>query len=103
MNHGFDPLDCVNFIPPDQVAQIRIAGHSRYECFIIDTHNHPVIDPVWKLYARAIERCGPIATLLEWAAGIPSFEEVWSEAKKSADWRNWLVNAETQGGGDAAD
>lgn len=91
VNHGFDPLDYVNFIPPDRVAQIHIAGHSRYQRFIIDTHDHPVIDPVWRLYARAIERCGPTATLLEWDSSIPSFEEVWTEAKKSEDWRRWLT------------
>jgi uncharacterized protein (UPF0276 family) len=94
VNHGFDPLDYVNFIPPDRVAQIHIAGHSRYQRFIIDTHDHPVIDPVWQLYARAIERCGPTATLLEWDSSIPSFEEVWTEAKKSEDWRRWLVGEE---------
>jgi len=87
-NHGFDPMDYVNFIPSNRVAQIHIAGHSRYERFIIDTHDHPVIDPVWQLYARAIERCGSTATLLEWDASIPSFEEVWQEAKKSEKWRN---------------
>lgn len=92
VNHGFDPMDYVNFIPPDRVAQIHIAGHSRYQRFIIDTHDHPVIDPVWHLYARAIERCGPTATLLEWDASIPSFEEVWSEAKKSENWQDWLIN-----------
>jgi hypothetical protein len=94
VNHGFDPLDYVDFIPPDRVAQIHIAGHSRYQRFIIDTHDHPVIDPVWQLYARAIERCGPTATLLEWDSSIPSFEEVWTEAKKSEDWRRWLVGEE---------
>ena len=94
VNHGFDPLDYVNFIPAERVAQIHIAGHSRYQRFIIDTHDHPVIDPVWELYARAIERCGPTATLLEWDSSIPSFEEVWSEAKKSEDWRRWLVGEE---------
>ena len=87
VNHGFDPLDYVNFVPPERVAQMHIAGHSRYERFIIDTHDHPVIDPVWRLYARAIERCGPVATLLEWDARIPSFEEVWTEARKSEQWR----------------
>jgi len=91
VNHGFDPLDYVNFVPADRVAQIHIAGHSRYQRFIIDTHDHPVIDPVWKLYARAIERCGPTATLLEWDASIPSFEEVWTEAKKSEHWREWII------------
>lgn len=87
VNHGFDPLDYVNFVPPERVAQMHIAGHSKYERFILDTHDHPVIDPVWKLYARATERCGQVATLLEWDARIPSFEEVWSEARKSEQWR----------------
>jgi len=101
VNHGFDPMDYVNFIPSDRVAQIHIAGHSRYERFIIDTHDHPVIDPVWQLYARAIERCGPTATLLEWDASIPSFEEVWQEAKKSEQWRQ-INQLENQPGGDDA-
>ncbi|MDP3849645.1 MAG: DUF692 domain-containing protein [Luteolibacter sp.] len=83
VNHGFDPLDYVNFIQPERVMQMHIAGHSKYERFIIDTHDHPVIDPVWKLYARAIERCGLTPTLLEWDAHIPSFEEVHAEALKA--------------------
>jgi len=35
------------------------------------------------LYARAIERCGPTATLREWDDNIPSFEEVHAEALKA--------------------
>lgn len=100
VNHGFDPLDYVNFVPPERVAQMHIAGHSRYERFIIDTHDHPVIDPVWHLYARAIERCGPVATLLEWDARIPSFEEVWTEARKSEQWR--AVATQPSSGDDVA-
>ena len=59
VNHEFAPMDYVNAVPAHRVAQIHIAGHSRYEKYILDTHDHPVIDPVWDLYARAIERCGP--------------------------------------------
>jgi uncharacterized protein (UPF0276 family) len=83
INHGFDPLVYVDAIPADRVAQIHIAGHSRYERFILDTHDHPVVDPVWKLYARAIERAGSTPTLLEWDARIPSFDEVHAEALKA--------------------
>ena len=54
INHEFDPSEYVDFIPAERVAQIHIAGHSRYERFILDTHDHPVIDPVWKLYERAL-------------------------------------------------
>jgi uncharacterized protein (UPF0276 family) len=42
-----------------------------------------VLPAVWRLYARAIERCGPTATLLEWDDNIPSFEEVHAEALKA--------------------
>jgi uncharacterized protein (UPF0276 family) len=83
MNHEFNPLDYVNSVPAHRVAQIHIAGHSKYEKYILDTHDHPVIDPVWQLYARAIERCGPTPTLLEWDDHIPSFDEVHAEAKKA--------------------
>jgi uncharacterized protein len=65
------------------VAQIHIAGHSKFEKYTLDTHDHPVLDPVWNLYARAIERTGPMATLLEWDDNIPSFGEVHAEALKA--------------------
>ena len=82
-NHNFDPYDYVNSVPRERVAQVHIAGHSKYEKYILDTHDHPVIDPVWGLYARAIELIGPTATLLEWDDHIPSFEEVHREALKA--------------------
>ncbi|HUJ10739.1 MAG TPA: DUF692 domain-containing protein [Verrucomicrobiae bacterium] len=83
MNHNFNPYDYVNNIPHHRVAQFHIAGHSKYRKYILDTHDHPVIDPVWKLYARAIQLVGPTATLLEWDAHIPSFDEVHHEALKA--------------------
>jgi uncharacterized protein len=82
-NHTFDPRKYVDAIPAERIAQIHIAGHSKFEKYILDTHDHPVLDPVWSLYARAIERCGPTATLLEWDDSIPSFEEVHAEALKA--------------------
>jgi hypothetical protein len=82
-NHSFDPLTYVNSVPAERVAQIHIAGHSKYRKYILDTHDHPVIHPVWKLYERAIQRAGHTATLLEWDDSIPSFEEVHNEALKA--------------------
>ena len=93
-NHGFNPFDYVNSVPAERVAQIHIAGHSKFEKYILDTHDHPVLDPVWRLYARAIERTGPTATLLEWDDNIPSFDEVHSEALKATQ---YLGPSETLG------
>lgn len=82
-NHNFDPLDYVNNVPHERVAQIHIAGHSKFEKYILDTHDHAPIDPVWKLYGKAIDLIGPTATLLEWDDLIPSFDEVHREALKA--------------------
>jgi uncharacterized protein (UPF0276 family) len=93
-NHNFNPLDYINNVPHERVAQIHIAGHSKYEKYILDTHDHAVIDPVWRLYSRAIELVGPTATLLEWDDRIPSFEEVHAEALKAQK----ICSGENRGG-----
>jgi hypothetical protein len=85
-NHSFDPNEYINAIDPERVTQIHIAGHSNHDRFIIDTHDRAPIDPVWRLYAQAISRVGHTATLLEWDAKIPSFEEVSKEAHKATRW-----------------
>ncbi len=83
-NHGFNPYTYVDALPAHRVGQIHLAGHSKFERYLLDTHDHPVIDPVWKLYAHAIRRCGLTATLLEWDDRIPSFDEVHTEALKAS-------------------
>src|SRR6201999_931546 len=75
-NHSFNPFDYLNNVPHDRVGQIHVAGHSKFEKYILDTHDHPVLDPVWKLYERAVRKVGHTATLLEWDDRIPSFDEV---------------------------
>lgn len=82
-NHDFDPYEYVNQVPHHRVAQMHIAGHTKFEKYILDTHDHPVLDPVWKLYAHATRLCGVTATLLEWDDKIPSFQEVHDEALKA--------------------
>lgn len=82
-NHGFDPFEYLRAVPHHRVGQIHIAGHTRYDDIILDTHDHPVPDPVWALYAEAIAHCGHVSTLLEWDDRIPSFDEVHDEALKA--------------------
>lgn len=82
-NHDFDPYAYLDGIPHHRVGQIHIAGHTKFEKYLLDTHDHPVLDPVWRLYAHAIRRCGVTATLLEWDDRIPAFAEVHAEALKA--------------------
>jgi uncharacterized protein (UPF0276 family) len=70
------------------LGKIHIAGHSKFEKYLLDTHDHPVLDPVWNMYARAIKLVGGTATLLEWDDRIPSFDEVHDEALKANKFRD---------------
>jgi uncharacterized protein (UPF0276 family) len=83
VNQFFDPLAYIDAIPANHVVQIHLAGPSDHGTHLIDTHDHPVPDEVWPLYARAWERCGPVATLLEWDASIPPFDELLAELAKA--------------------
>jgi uncharacterized protein (UPF0276 family) len=96
INHNFNPFEYLENIPHKRVGQIHIAGHSKYEKYILDTHDHPVIDPVWKLYARAIELVGATNTLLEWDAHIPSFNEVHNEALKARKFLNSMTGIQNE-------
>lgn len=87
MNHGFDPLRFLDGIPPGSVREIHLAGHSIRRVggrdIRVDTHNAPVCDEVWALYSAALERFGPVPTLIEWDADVPSLDALIAEARKA--------------------
>ena len=78
-NHGFDPLEYLGGIPGDKVWQIHLAGHSDYGDYAIDTHDHDVPAEVWRLYEAAIERFGPVSTMIERDDHIPPLSELAQE------------------------
>lgn len=82
-NHGFDPHELVRNVPHDRIVQIHLAGHTRFETYILDTHSSPVIDPVWELYRATIELTGSVSTLIEWDDEIPDFSVLAAEAEKA--------------------
>ena len=79
VNHEFAALDYLNAIPVDRVQQIHLAGHENHGDYLIDTHDHPVPDPVWELYAAALRRFGGVSTMIERDANIPPLEELCDE------------------------
>ena len=49
-NHQFDAKAFIDGVTKNRVQQIHLAGHQNNGDYIIDTHDAPVIDPVWDLY-----------------------------------------------------
>jgi uncharacterized protein (UPF0276 family) len=79
-NHGFSAEDYLAGIPADRVRQIHLAGHSQgRDGLLIDTHDHPVPDPVWALYASARPRLGEVAVMIERDDDIPPLDELLAE------------------------
>ncbi|GLR11378.1 hypothetical protein GCM10007907_01680 [Chitinimonas prasina] len=79
VNHGFSAQAYLQGIPVDRVRQIHLAGHSRVDEHIIDTHDHPVAAPVWQLYAQACQRFGQVATMIERDDNIPPLADLLQE------------------------
>jgi uncharacterized protein len=79
VNHEFDPREYLEAIPPERVQQIHLAGHENHGDYLVDTHDHPVPDPVWELYAQAVRRFGPVSTMIERDDHIPPLAELTAE------------------------
>jgi uncharacterized protein (UPF0276 family) len=86
-NHGFDPYDYIRAVPHERIVQIHLAGHTNRGAYIIDTHQGPIIDPVWELYAATIELTGAVPTLIEWDDAIPQWPELAAEAERASQLR----------------
>jgi uncharacterized protein (UPF0276 family) len=86
-NHDFDPYDYIDNIPHERIGQIHVAGHTRLDKVILDTHDHSVCAPVWDLYRHVIKTLGTTNTLLEWDAQLPAFSDLHAEALKARDFQ----------------
>jgi uncharacterized protein (UPF0276 family) len=88
VNHAFNPTDYLAGIDGQRVRQIHLAGHSNQGSYIIDTHDAPVIQPVWDLYAETLQRFGAVSTMIERDDNIPELDELLQEvdhARRIAD------------------
>jgi len=95
-NHDLDPVEFLRGLPHERVVQFHLAGHTHCGTHIIDTHDHPVIDEVWKLYRFARELTGGVSTLLEWDASIPPFEVLHAEVLKARDLAGWTAASQRE-------
>ncbi|WP_220348191.1 MNIO family bufferin maturase [Thalassotalea euphylliae] len=78
-NHDFDAMEYLRSLNPERVQQFHLAGHSDFGDYVVDTHDHDVPDPVWQLYKEALKLFGPVSTMIERDANIPSFADLTAE------------------------
>lgn len=86
VNHGWKPLAYLRDFPLELVEEIHLAGHAEDtddegEPLLIDAHDRPVCDEVWKLYEVVIAQAGPLPTLIEWDNDVPDWPVLRHEAQ----------------------
>ena len=84
-NHGYSACGYLADFPLQHVGEIHLAGHAQQaddegDLLIIDSHDGPVADAVWKLFEIVIGQCGPIPSLIEWDSDIPDWPVLKAEA-----------------------
>ena len=87
-NHNTDPAAYLARFPLEAVREIHLSGHAQTTDetgapLLIDSHDTPVTDPVWALYADVIARTGPVPTLIEWDNDVPAWPILRAEALRA--------------------
>ncbi|WP_166220948.1 DUF692 domain-containing protein [Pseudomonas atagonensis] len=88
INHQRDPLAYLDALPLQAVAEIHLAGFaedadSLGDRLLIDDHGAPIDQAVWALYRQALQRTGPMATLIERDNQVPVFDVLLAEARQA--------------------
>jgi hypothetical protein len=86
-NHGWDAPRYLGALPANAIGEIHLAGHAVKDIggrvLRIDDHGSRVSEAVWDLYQEALNRFGPVPTLIEWDTEIPAFDILMDEAARA--------------------
>ncbi len=82
VNHDRDPMDLLDAIPWQRVAEIHLAGYEMRDGLLIDTHGSCVSKEVAELFERTVERAPMAPVLLEWDTQLPNWNTLWTEAQR---------------------
>jgi uncharacterized protein len=87
-NQQWDPIAYIDAYPLAHVQEIHLAGYTREaddkgRPLLVDTHDRPVDEIVWDLFAHAVKLIGPVPTLIEWDASVPSWPTLKAEAERA--------------------
>jgi uncharacterized protein len=86
-NLGFDANAMLRAYDADAVMEIHLAGHHADPQLgtqlLIDGHDTPVCEAVWRLYADLIAEIGPRPTLIERDDHLPDFDTLMRERDRA--------------------
>lgn len=87
-NLAFSTKSYVDAFALDKVGEIHLGGHAQdtddYGApLLIDSHDNPVVDPVWDLLDYTLSKSGDLPILVEWDSDIPDWPTLAAEAARA--------------------
>ncbi|MEL7461167.1 MAG: DUF692 domain-containing protein [Pseudomonadota bacterium] len=87
-NQQTDAQSYIDAFPLHAVGELHLGGHTEDADdhgapLLIDSHDKPVVDPVWALYAHTIAKAGRRPTLIEWDSDLPEWAVLRAEAERA--------------------
>jgi uncharacterized protein (UPF0276 family) len=87
-NQQTDSVAYLNAFPVEHVGEIHLAGYAPEDDgngapLLIDAHDRPIDPVVWDLYEHALQRAGPVPTLVEWDNDVPEWSVLFAEAQRA--------------------
>ena len=89
-NQKMNAVEYIDAFPLDLVGEIHLGGHDEDvddhgDPLLIDSHDQPVVNQVWSLFAHTILRGGKKPVLIERDGNIPAWDELEGEAAQALD------------------
>lgn len=81
LNENLDEF--INQLPSDRIGEIHLAGYSKRNGWLVDTHSDMVSDAVWQHYARFCVSNPEIPCLIEWDSKLPTFSLLMQQQTKA--------------------
>ncbi len=83
INFNYDAHEFLHKLDLERTEYIHVAGHYvEAEDLRVDTHGSDIIEPVWDLLLSALQRIGPVATLVERDFNFPPLESLLGEVSR---------------------
>ncbi|MEO1238676.1 MAG: DUF692 domain-containing protein [Pseudomonadota bacterium] len=87
-NQQTDAHGYIDAFPLDAIGELHLGGHTEDADdhgapLLIDSHDKPVVDPVWDLYTHTIAKAGRRPTLIEWDSDLPPWTVLRAEAGRA--------------------
>jgi uncharacterized protein (UPF0276 family) len=81
VNHGFDPYEFLDRVHAPLVRAVHLAGGTSYDDVLVDSHDSPVPDEVFRMLEHLLGRTSPDSVIVERDQHLDAFDELLDDVR----------------------